>query len=184
MNRCFIPCETRGEAMRHMWLIGSKGNEELLLYGQPNSCAELMVQTNKSMAPCYSSVHPGAMYLKNPHDSSDICHCFSDGLYICSIQIYEISHQTCGPSNRKCPMCPMIFMNTADEEEHHTMVFIGSSGWIRACPHVTVFDFNSSPIANAIKIPLGYEILNSCSPHGHWNFCFLDIIDIHGYDEI
>ena len=35
----------------------------------------------------------------------------SDGL-IYSIQICEISHQTFGRSHRKCPMCPMIFMNT------------------------------------------------------------------------
>ena len=35
---------------------------------------------------------------------------------------------------------------------------------------MVVFDFSSSPIANAMKIPLGYEILKSCSPHDNWNF--------------
>ena len=35
----------------------------------------------------------------------------SNGL-IYSIQICEISHQTFGPSNRKWPTCPMIFVNT------------------------------------------------------------------------
>ena len=34
----------------------------------------------------------------------------------------------------------------------------------------SVFHFNNSPIANAMKIPLGYDILKSCSPYGHWNF--------------
>ena len=33
--------------------------------------------------------------------------------FIYSIQICEISHQTFGPSHRKCPTCPMIFVNTA-----------------------------------------------------------------------
>ena len=49
------------------------------------------------------------VYLKNFHDSSDICPMG----FIYAIQICEISHQTFGPSHRKCPMCPMIFMNTA-----------------------------------------------------------------------
>ena len=34
--------------------------------------------------------------------------------FMYSIQICEISHQTFGPSHRKCPTCPMIFVNTAD----------------------------------------------------------------------
>ena len=50
------------------------------------------------------------VYLKNFHDSSDICPMG----FIYSIQICEISHQTFGPSHRKCPTCPMIFMNTGD----------------------------------------------------------------------
>ena len=45
---------------------------------------------------------------KNFHGSSDICLMG----FICSIQICEISHQTFGPSHRKCPTCPMIFVNT------------------------------------------------------------------------
>ena len=49
-----------------------------------------------------------SVYPKNFHDSSDICPMG----FIYSIQICEISHQTFGPSHRKCPMCPMIFMNT------------------------------------------------------------------------
>ena len=49
-----------------------------------------------------------SVYLKNFHDSSDICPMG----FIYSIQICEISHQTFGPSHRKCPTCPMIFMNT------------------------------------------------------------------------
>ena len=48
------------------------------------------------------------VYLKKFHDSSDICPMG----FIYSIQICEISHQTFGPSHRKCRMCPMIFMNT------------------------------------------------------------------------
>ena len=32
--------------------------------------------------------------------------------FIHPIQIFQISHQTFGPSHRKCPTCPMIFMNT------------------------------------------------------------------------
>ena len=51
-----------------------------------------------------------AVYLKNFHDSSDFC---PMGFWY-SIQICEISHQTFGPRHRNCPMCPMIFMNTAD----------------------------------------------------------------------
>ena len=49
-----------------------------------------------------------AVYLKNFHDSSDIC---SMG-FIYSIQICEISRETFGPSYWKYPMCPMIFMST------------------------------------------------------------------------
>ena len=36
----------------------------------------------------------------------------SEGLYN-SIQNCEITHQTFGPIQRKCPTCPMIFVNTA-----------------------------------------------------------------------
>ena len=36
----------------------------------------------------------------------------SDGLNY-SIKIRQISHRTFGPSHRKCPTCPMIFVNTA-----------------------------------------------------------------------
>ena len=46
---------------------------------------------------------------KNFHGSSDICPMG----FIYSIQICEISHQTFGPGHRKCPMCQMIFVNTA-----------------------------------------------------------------------
>ena len=42
-----------------------------------------------------------------------------------------------------------------------------------------VFDFNSSPMPMLWKIPLGYEILNSCSPHGHWNFSVFLILLIY-----
>ena len=48
------------------------------------------------------------VYPKSFHDSSDICLM----AFIDPIQICEISHQTFGPSHRKCPMGPMIFMNT------------------------------------------------------------------------
>ena len=34
--------------------------------------------------------------------------------FIYSIQICEISHQTFGPSHRKCPTCPVICMNTGN----------------------------------------------------------------------
>ena len=43
------------------------------------------------------------------HGSSDI---YPMG-FIYSVQNCEISHQTFGPSHRKCPTCPMIFVNTA-----------------------------------------------------------------------
>ena len=49
-----------------------------------------------------------AVYPKNFHDSSDICPMG----FIYFIQICEISHRTFGPRHRKCPICPMIFMNT------------------------------------------------------------------------
>ena len=52
----------------------------------------------------YNTVLP-----KNFHGSSDICPMG----FIYSIQNCEISHQTFGPSHRKCPTCPMIFVNTA-----------------------------------------------------------------------
>ena len=48
------------------------------------------------------------VFMKNFHGSSDICPMG----FICSIQICEISHQTFGPSHRKCPTCPMILVNT------------------------------------------------------------------------
>ena len=48
------------------------------------------------------------VYPKNFHDSSDIC---PMGLMY-SIKIRQISHRTFGPSHRKCPTCPMIFVNT------------------------------------------------------------------------
>ena len=58
---------------------------------------------------CYTIMPPlTAVYLKNFHDSWDICPMG----FVYSIQICEISHQTFGPSHRKCPMCLMIFMNT------------------------------------------------------------------------
>ena len=44
---------------------------------------------------------------KNFHGSSDICPMG----FIYPIQIFEISHQTFGPSHRKCQTCPMIFVN-------------------------------------------------------------------------
>ena len=50
-----------------------------------------------------------SVYPKNFHDSSDIC---PMGLMY-SIKIRQISHRTFGPSHRKCPTCPMIFVNTA-----------------------------------------------------------------------
>ena len=71
---------------------------------------------DKSISPsCYQELSTNfkaqlgmAVYPKNFHDSSDICPMG----FIYSIQICEISHRTFGPSHRKCPMCPMIFMNT------------------------------------------------------------------------
>ena len=48
------------------------------------------------------------MLLKNFHGPSDICPMG----FIYSIQSCEISHQTFGPSHRKCPTYPMIFVNT------------------------------------------------------------------------
>ena len=33
------------------------------------------------------------------------------------------------------------------------------------------------------KIPLGYGILKSCSPHGFWNFSVFYIIKIYGHDH-
>ena len=50
-----------------------------------------------------------AVYVKNFHGPSDIC---LRG-FIYSIQICEISHETFGPSHRKCPTCPMFFAYTA-----------------------------------------------------------------------
>ena len=49
-----------------------------------------------------------SVFMKNFYGSSDICPMG----FIYSIQICEISHQTFGPSHRKCPTCPMIFVNT------------------------------------------------------------------------
>ena len=44
--------------------------------------------------------------------------------FICSIQIYEISHQIFGLSHRKCPMCLMIFMYT-DTGKMASLYWIG-----------------------------------------------------------
>ena len=55
-----------------------------------------------------------AVYPKNFHDSSDIC---PMGLMY-SIEIRQISHRTFGPSHRKCPTCPMIFVNTVFATMH------------------------------------------------------------------
>ena len=55
------------------------------------------------------------VYLKNFHDSSEICPMG----FINSIEICEISHQTFGPSHRKCPICPMIFMNTGSRSQYN-----------------------------------------------------------------
>ena len=63
--------------------------------------------------------HP--VYPKNFHDSSDICPMGS--MY--SIQIREISHRKFGPSHRKCPTSPMIFVNTG----HHNKVTPSLIGW-------------------------------------------------------
>ena len=58
----------------------------------------------KIYVPCKNfSVWP-----KNFNGSSDNCPMG----FIYSIEIYEISHRTFGPSHRKCPTCPTIFMNT------------------------------------------------------------------------
>ena len=56
--------------------------------------------------PQYHTISP--VFMKNFHGSSDICPMG----FIYSIKICEISHQTFGPSHRKCPTCPMIFVNT------------------------------------------------------------------------
>ena len=48
------------------------------------------------------------MLPKNFHGLSDICLMG----FINSIRNCEISHQTFGSSHRKCPTCPMIFVNT------------------------------------------------------------------------
>ena len=73
--------------------------------------------------------HPTSLtvYLKNFHDSSDICPMG----FIYSIQICDISHQTFEPSHRKCPMCLMIFMNTALNKRimanHVTSAFLAAT---------------------------------------------------------
>ena len=61
------------------------------------------------LATKFGFVPDWSVFMKNFHGSSDICP--MDFIY--SIQICEISHQTFGPSHRKCPTCPMIFVNTA-----------------------------------------------------------------------
>ena len=58
--------------------------------------------------PSASMLAKGTVFTKNFHGSSDICRMG----FIYSILICEISHQTSGPSHRKCPTCPMIFVNT------------------------------------------------------------------------
>ena len=49
---------------------------------------------------------------------------------IYSIQICEIFHQTFGPGLRKCPMCPMIFMDTDRTVRDGTLTGFPHSGTI------------------------------------------------------
>ena len=70
-------------------------------------------ETGYSMVSGYRPLHSSQLYHstvypKNFHGSSDICAMS----FIYSIQIFEMSHQTFGLSHRKCPTCPMIFVNT------------------------------------------------------------------------
>ena len=60
------------------------------------------------------------VYPKNFHDSSDICPMG----FMYSIQIREISHRTFGPSHRKCPTCPMIFVNTALTNQNQVDILV------------------------------------------------------------
>ena len=66
---------------------------------------------NDDTCPSGHISRPTPVFMKNFHGSSDICPMG----FIYSIQICEISHQTFGPSHRKCPTCPMIFVNTATQ---------------------------------------------------------------------
>ena len=66
-----------------------------------------------------SELNPtSSVYPKNFHDSSNIC--LMGFMY--SIQTREISHRTFRPSHRKCPTCPMIFVNTASWKENTYLI--------------------------------------------------------------
>ena len=81
----------------------------------------------------------------NFHDSSDICPMG----FIYSIQICEISHQTFGPSHRKCPMCPMIFMNTGDRHQsmyHLINTLVCGVGHYRRASNVGLFNLAPSSV--------------------------------------
>ena len=76
--------------------------------------------------------------MKNFYGSSDICPMG----FIYSIQICEISHQTFGPSHRKCPTCPMIFVNTENIDDNIiksiTFVITFETKLVKPCFHTCV----------------------------------------------
>ena len=109
----------------HRWLVNSphKGPvtrkmfpfDDVIMASQKSRQIEFQIYWIFYCSSCWSvspkhdqSWSKGAVHPKNFHDSSDICPMG----FIYSIQICEIFHRTFGPSHQKCPMCPMIFMNT------------------------------------------------------------------------
>ena len=84
-------------------------------FGIQFPCYEFIIKYQRTWSPNQQS-HMAAgkfawkKYFSVPEKLSWFIRHLSDGQY--SIQICEISHQTFGPSHRKCPTCLMIFMNT------------------------------------------------------------------------
>ena len=87
------------------------------MFGFISKCISLFnpyFQMSHSSNSFTSMFKDGTVYPKNFHDSLDIC---PMGL-IYSIQICEIPRQTFGL--RKCPMWPMIFINTVECSRLHS----------------------------------------------------------------
>ena len=99
-----------------------------------------------------------SVFMKNFYGSSDICPMG----FIYSIQICEISHQTFGPSHRKCPTCPMIFVNTGMLDSHCDLKL-----WLHPWPWPWIFKVK---YWNCCNLGIGG------STHLEWNGCELDMM--------
>ena len=107
----------------------------------------------------------------------------SDGL-IYSIQICEISHQTFGRSHRKCPMCPMIFMNTESYQFGlvYDMIYINFLAWRQRIISLVYFANNAiHPWPQVMQI-FNWEMPPGFTPAIclHRNFVFISHLENRG----